>query len=48
MEDISFAGYGFDVTDFDLTVLTAAERHRFDQLIDSNQVLDAVGQLRTE
>ena len=45
MEAISFAGYGFDVTDFDLTTLTAAERHRFAQLIDSNHVLDVADEL---
>ena len=45
MDDISFAGYGFDVTDFDLTVLTKAEHQYFDQLIDSDKVLDAVDEL---
>lgn len=45
MDEISFAGYGFDITDFDLTVLTEAEHQIFDQLIDSDKVLDAVDEL---
>ena len=46
MDAMSFAGYGFDVIDFDLTVLTNAERHRFGQLIDSEYVIDAADELR--
>lgn len=45
MEAISFTGYGFDINDFDLTVLTKAEQQYFDQLIDSDKVLDVVDEL---
>lgn len=46
MEDLSFSGYGFDITDFDRTVLTPAEHQLFDQLINSDSIIDAADELR--
>ena len=45
MEDISLSGYGFDVTDFNLSVLTPAENQLFDQLINSDNIIDAANEL---
>lgn len=48
MDAISFSGYGFDVTDFDLSVLTDSERQLFQELMESEYIIDTADELSAD